>query len=224
MSDILRRFWAKVDKTGGPDACWLWTGGKLPLGYGMFHFSMPQIHIYAHRFAYITEVGAIPPGLVIDHLCRNPSCVNPKHLEPVTQRVNSLRGIGFAAVNAAKTHCKRGHEFTPENTRPLKNGRACRTCEAIKYRERHPLMEKPTYRGTKLKPIIHAQGLRQNWLASKLGISEAMLSRMITGSRNVPEPIANQLVTILRVPFDMAFDLPIGSKYERIDSKEDIAA
>lgn len=79
--------------------------------------------------------GAIPEGKVIDHLCRNGACVNPGHLEPVTVRENTLRGVGPSAVNAAKTHCLRGHQFTEENTyRPPKepHKRKCRECGRIR--------------------------------------------------------------------------------------------
>jgi hypothetical protein len=83
----------------------------------------------AHRVAFEWLVGPVPKGLVLDHLCRNRGCVNPSHLEPVTQQVNTLRGAGPAARNANKAHCKWGHEFTPENTGVDKRGkRWCKTC------------------------------------------------------------------------------------------------
>ena len=84
--DPQQRFWAKVNKT--PD-CWLWTGGKTGHGYGVF--SLHGRDVRAHRAAYEFLVGAIPSGLVIDHLCRVPACVNPEHLQPVTQQINCLR-------------------------------------------------------------------------------------------------------------------------------------
>ncbi len=87
----------------------------------------------AHRAVYEWLVGPIPDGLQIDHLCRNPGCINPSHMEPVTPRENVMRGDTIAAENAAKTHCKHGHEFTAENTYvwPKKpNSRSCRRCHA----------------------------------------------------------------------------------------------
>lgn len=132
------RFWAKVDRKGDDD-CWLWTGATYSEGYGIL-YTTPRPdkpgryrQVRAHRFAYELLVGPIPEGLVVDHLCRNPSCVNPAHLEPVTDRVNVLRGEGISALNARKTHCKRGHEFTPENTYieragPRAGRRWCRAC------------------------------------------------------------------------------------------------
>lgn len=119
MQSIEERFWAKVQPTG---FCWEWTASKAH-GYGYFNGSR------AHRFAYELLVGPIPDGLVIDHLCRNRGCVNPDHLEPVTQRENTMRGYSFSRLHARKTHCIRGHEFTPENTKTRSNGaRICREC------------------------------------------------------------------------------------------------
>jgi hypothetical protein len=87
----------------------------------------------AHRWSYEYHVGPIPDGLQLDHLCRVRRCVNPWHLEPVTNRVNSQRGKA-GAVNAArqeaKEFCPYGHPYSPENTyqRPDRNGRDCRRC------------------------------------------------------------------------------------------------
>lgn len=104
-----------------------------PLGYGTIRRGRPSFkNAPVHRVAYELLIGPIPNGLHIDHLCRNPPCVNPWHLEPVLNGVNILRGVSFSAVNARKTHCKRGHEFTPENTRLANRGthfgRVCRKC------------------------------------------------------------------------------------------------
>jgi len=152
VKTIEERFWAKVEKR--PDGCWEWTGGTTgSTGYGQFW--VKHRHQLAHRFSYTVIHGLeIPPGLTIDHLCRNRLCVNPAHLEPVTNRVNVLRGNGPAARNAKKTHCKRGHEFTPENTyrQRRKRGvvarlrRTCRTCRRRlehEYRRRVRLSARP---------------------------------------------------------------------------------
>lgn len=94
----------------------------------------------AHRLAYTALVGPIPDGLVLDHLCRNRRCVNPAHLEVVTQRVNILRGEGQAAANATKTHCPKGHPYTVENTWVSRTGsRTCRACKTeASIARRHP--------------------------------------------------------------------------------------
>lgn len=111
------------------DDCWEWTGRKQTAGYGQTFVGGRGVVV--HRLAYEHLVGPIPDGLVLDHLCRNRTCVNPAHLEPVSNKDNILRGVGPSAINARKTHCRRGHEFTPENTyrRPsAPQKRHCRIC------------------------------------------------------------------------------------------------
>lgn len=124
--DLSTLFWANVKKT---DGCWNWVGDRDPAGYGKFS-SRRLSSNRAHRYAYEALVGPIPPGLTIDHLCRNKACVNPDHLEPVTSRINTLRSGNPAAINAAKTHCKRGHELAGRNliVDKAKGNRACRAC------------------------------------------------------------------------------------------------
>lgn len=118
------------------DGCWTWTGCLSADGYGNAKIAGRDVRV--HRWAYESIGGkSIPDGLVLDHLCRNRACCNPEHLEPVTNRENVLRGIGFAAVNAAKTHCPQGHEYTPENTYVSRRGqRKCRTCKRARDRAR----------------------------------------------------------------------------------------
>lgn len=113
-------------------ACWEWMGQQDGKGYSKFRHSAGTL---AHRFVYELCNGVIPDGLVLDHLCRNRWCVNPMHLEPVTNHENIMRGSGLAAANAAKTHCIRGHEFTPENTVLVPSGRNCLACQRVAKRE-----------------------------------------------------------------------------------------
>lgn len=115
--------------------CWHWPKSKTSDGYGQLHFNGKK-H-YAHRFFYESIVGKIPKDKEIDHLCRERDCFNPKHLELVSSRENSLRGNGIPAINAQKDKCIRGHLFTEENTyRPpyRKNSRLCLECRKVNYR------------------------------------------------------------------------------------------
>lgn len=136
------RFWAKVDARA-TDECWHWLGFvDEERGYGQIRVDS-QLH-KVHRFAYELHNGPIPEGCVVDHACHNNSgctdvpclhrrCVNPNHLEAVTQSRNTERGR-TGSHHSDKTHCPQGHPYSPENTRPQHNGRGrrCRECGRLR--------------------------------------------------------------------------------------------
>jgi hypothetical protein len=127
------RFWEHVTRT---DFCWVWSTTRNPNIY-------PQIleggkgsrQWSAHRLSYTWAYGEIPPGLVIDHLCRNKRCVRPEHLETVRQRNNVLRGDGISAQNAAKAACPCGRDYEV-NSRGVRFCRVCRSALHIRGRSR----------------------------------------------------------------------------------------
>lgn len=129
IKNPLERFWSKVEKTPG---CWFWRGKSRGRGgYGAFYWQ--GTNTTAHRVSYTLANGPIPEGLVIDHLCCEPSCVNPDHLEAVTVEENSRR----AAVTRKREVCGTGHAMTGENVVTRKDGaRYCRECTRIAQRRR----------------------------------------------------------------------------------------
>lgn len=119
------------------DGCWEWIAAKDPQGYGRVNRGRKgEGTVLAHRAVYVLLVGPIPATLQLDHLCRDHACVRPSHLEPVTARENTVRGVGLAS-RVHWTHCNRGHEFNEANTYRSKNGtRGCRRCHADRERVR----------------------------------------------------------------------------------------
>lgn len=141
LEPVIDKFWKRVDKNGpvpnyAPHlgSCWIWTGQINNSGYGELSFGPKndRTRVRAHRYSYETLVGPIIEGNHLDHLCRVRHCVNPSHLEDVTPRENFRRGTGWSGRNAQKTHCSKGHEFTPDNTIFVKLGRQCATCQKMK--------------------------------------------------------------------------------------------
>lgn len=138
------RFWDKAQPCP-MSGCWLWTACVDEHGYGRIRMTALRPDIppstRAHRLAYLVLVGDVPDGMELDHrVCRTPCCVNPAHLEPVTHRVNILRGNGMAGRHARASHCKLGHTFDDANTMWMRDGRTgrmtrrCRRCRADKQR------------------------------------------------------------------------------------------
>jgi hypothetical protein len=117
--------------TGAADECWSWTGAVDASGYGQIRRDGKVVG--AHRVAMELFGEAVPNGYVVDHLCRNPSCVNPAHLECVTMAENTRRGLRHdvqRAVAAGTHFCQRGHPM-PQVTRLLNScgGRYCIPCQ-----------------------------------------------------------------------------------------------
>lgn len=122
--DILRRFHSKYDKTDY--GCWLWTG-HLNMGYGQFFIKRKgkTKRFLAHRFSF-SLVKPIPRGMTLDHLCRVRHCVNPAHLEPVSNAENVLRGNSPTAIAHRTGLCGRGHPLGPPNSRGQRPCPICR--------------------------------------------------------------------------------------------------
>jgi hypothetical protein len=124
LEKIKERFDSKVLKT---ESCWIWQASKNDRNYGMFWLN--GRYVRAHRISYMMHYGNLEKNFVIDHLCRNTLCVNPKHLEQVTQKENVRRGLSGKINNRQKEkkHCPRGHEYS----RVTKDGhRLCGTCRS----------------------------------------------------------------------------------------------
>lgn len=124
---FMDRLFARVDASGD---CWEWTGGLDTKGYG--HVALPSgTTTGAHRAVYELLVGPVADGLQLDHLCRNRTCVNPDHLEPVTPAENVRRAL-------SRPHCRRGHLMTGRNVMETAGGnRRCRTCFNRWHRDFH---------------------------------------------------------------------------------------
>lgn len=120
MDYELQKFIYYANITADTNNCWLWKG-PAQHGYGLFYLNSKRYS--AHRWIYEHVVEEIPPGFVLDHLCENKLCINPRHLEVVTNAENISRHA------KKQTTCRKGHEWTPENTYTRPGGtRLCREC------------------------------------------------------------------------------------------------
>lgn len=156
MKNLPERFRSKfiTDESG----CWLWTATINNKGYGQFYSQERRTKVYAHRWSYEHNVGPIPEGLVIDHLCRTPRCVNPEHLEPVTFAENLRRGEGGLRrqqLMAARTHCRNGHEFIESNVYRYGGERRCRACYRARDAGRDP--KKEPLDAAPIPPVTHCK-------------------------------------------------------------------
>lgn len=133
------RFWSKVRIAS--NGCWEWIGARSDGGYGKFGMRLDNGLFRsenAHAWAYKHTIGSVPTGKELDHICRNLTCVNPLHLEPVTHRQNILRGKTAPAANVLKTHCPKGHPYSGYNLEINKKGwRRCKICSHLSGIKRH---------------------------------------------------------------------------------------
>ena len=133
----IERFLEKVDTNS--KGCWLWRGTSTPHRPVFSLGSASEGGIAAARFSYLQFIGEIPDGYEIDHLCRNPSCMKPSHLEPVTPEENKRRHNAALARGPEATHCLHGHEWNEENSYVYPRGmtgtmtRHCRQCDRNFY-------------------------------------------------------------------------------------------
>lgn len=121
----LARVFGRIEVTAG--SCWLWTGARLPKGYGRIRFAGGLV--VAHRLMHEWFVGPVPSGHQVDHLCRKTPCVNPAHLEAVPATVNRQR-------QEAARHglCRKGHLLSGANVVHMKRNVTCRQCRDTRMR------------------------------------------------------------------------------------------
>lgn len=133
VKNLPERIESKIGRSNGD--CWLWLSAFTKSGYGTIWWNGKSRR--AHRVIYELLVGPISEGMQLDHLCRNRSCVNPSHLEPVTNLENIRRGD--AGINSKrKTHCPNGHVYDEGNIRIDGEGyRSCRVCYNMRRNRRH---------------------------------------------------------------------------------------
>lgn len=190
MTTVLDRIMRRV--TVDDNGCWNWQGSKNPKGYGNIGIH-GKVQL-THRVSYTVHVGDIPDGLQLDHLCRNTSCCNPEHLEPVTPTEHARRSI-----EATKDHCKHGHPLSGDNliVRIRANGqrhRVCRECKRLARRSApHPVGAPIGYQprrqvtpemAEQIRCTYAAGGISQRAVAREFGVSVTLVNFIVTGKRH----------------------------------------
>lgn len=173
--ELIKEFWSYVDKSS---SCWTWRLAKSK-GYGVFTYGKRLAGSrFAHRVAFVLAKGPIPPAMVIDHICRVRSCVNPDHLRLVTNAVNILVGVSPCAINARKTHCVKGHPFDEVNTyRSPKGYRVCRPCRSEAKRQ----SALASRHGTRLRAEIAAAQRRAEQAEAMVRELQRLVCRGVDG-------------------------------------------
>jgi hypothetical protein len=199
---------ARYSRPNPGTGCIEWQRGGAN-GYGQICVGDGAVRP-AHRVAYEVVHGPVDQALHVDHLCRNRRCINVQHLEAVTPRENALRGIGPAAQNARKTHCKNGHELAPPNLIAHPTARLCKTCimgrKAEKRRQEGAKQFRPRLTDEVALEILHAYDPAARSrnratanstkdLARRYGLTASVVQALVTGKRykHLPRPFAREV-------------------------------
>lgn len=189
MKSPLQRALNKLIITG--QGCWLTSYSFKSTGYVRIEVSHRKV--YLHRFMYEAMVGPIPDGLFIDHLCRNPKCCNPDHLEPVTPGENVRRGMAPNILISRSGFCSKGHAMTGENLRIVSGNRRCAACHRddayrrfLGLRKKRQEMDDrfllKTASPDKQKVILHTcleEGLNNNQIAERFGYRPGGIAHLL---------------------------------------------
>jgi hypothetical protein len=158
-----KRFWSKVDKSGGNNSCWVWTGSKDSWGYGTI-FSGYGKNLRAHRASWFMKNGEIPKGKIICHKCDNPPCVNVNHLFLGTDSINAKDRNAKGRTSRGERHSK----FLPSHKMARigsKNGRAILTPEQVVY----------------IRENAKPYGVTRRFLAKKFGVGKTTIDYVLCG-------------------------------------------
>jgi hypothetical protein len=207
---VVERYWRRISMFG-PDECWPWTGQTNNRGYGRLDIWTEGRHIrlLAHRVAVTLSAGSEIGEAVLMHSCDNPPCCNPAHLSRATQADNmqdalrkgrsNLAGLalgramskhGFKHRNP-RTHCKRGHEFTPANTKLVGGGRACRTCNQANGRTAYRMRAEAAIRAEAVSAACRGETVDLS-----LWERRAAIDQMI--QQNIPAPTVARTLGVPR--------------------------
>ncbi len=171
-------FWSRIDVHTEVDSCWRWLGAhRTDRDHQYGRVKLRGKNRTAHRVAYILVRGEIGDGLLLDHLCRTPSCCNPWHLEPVTPRENQIRGVGPIAENALKVQCKHGHLFEGDNIYLENGSRKCETCRKNRLEAMRSAYQKAPRKNVSDEQFSAMVRTKLPWttLAARLGVSDVAL-------------------------------------------------